>query len=430
MVRSLLTSLGLLLACSASPAATGPEKHAFRVSLSVSEVTEVLLKAGFSFKDGKTTIRTIEAMQRAFVRHGSTEVWARISTRRYKPIQTVDRTLKRAVQRAKLAKKLGLKFNPEFGLFGSYGDIRGQMAPDFTEYPEIELPDNWQRLSIDQMAVAIQAYMTIAAKTILDTGVEVNVWDIGNEINFGIAGVTVPPLEGFPKEHRYVYAAPDKVDPELGKMRPMKLFRMSSAEQIAWCRAHVWPHTARILKAAAQGIRAVDPKARVSTHLAFPSPGQWKSVTAFYETMEQEKFICDEIGISLYPSNGPGVLTDFRELVAELIRKFKKPVFISEYAYNAGVPKTGPFKNWNHAPPQYPLTEDGQADLLRDLTRWGIANGLSGIRPYAPDGILDLWEPMALFVRDRAGAKTARARKALSAMREALADPLGSTLKK
>ena len=58
------------------------DQRGFRVSLSVGEATEVLLKAGFTYTDGRDTATTMEQLQRMLKRHGATEVWARINTRR------------------------------------------------------------------------------------------------------------------------------------------------------------------------------------------------------------------------------------------------------------------------------------------------------------------------------------------------------------
>lgn len=109
------------------PAAAGP---AFRISVSGSPFTETLFKAGFTFTDGKMTDRTPEGLQRLYMAYGANEVYAQIATARSHNRGFGDHSLSKGLERARLAKALDLEFNPELGLFGDYGDIRCQPAPD------------------------------------------------------------------------------------------------------------------------------------------------------------------------------------------------------------------------------------------------------------------------------------------------------------
>lgn len=61
----------------------------------------------------------------------------------------------------------------------------------------------------------------------------------------------------------------------------------------------------------------------------------------------------------------------------------------------------------------YPLSPAGQAALARDLVQWGAENGVTGIRPCAPD-FLGEWGPMSLFEYDEA-SRTATAKPAIGA---------------
>jgi hypothetical protein len=101
----------------------------------------------------------------------------------------------RGLERARLAAKLELPFNPELGLFDSYGDIRCQPPPDFTDY-EIALPGPWASLTIVQMTTVLRAYGAAVAKQIIATGATVGAWDLGNEVEYGVAGVAVRPMPG------------------------------------------------------------------------------------------------------------------------------------------------------------------------------------------------------------------------------------------
>ena len=98
---------------------------AFRISLSVSPFTELLLEKGVVFTDGKSTARTDAELQRLLMNHGANEVYARIATARTKHAGFGDHSLQRGLARARLAHSLKLPFNPEIGLFAAYGTTYG-----------------------------------------------------------------------------------------------------------------------------------------------------------------------------------------------------------------------------------------------------------------------------------------------------------------
>ncbi len=118
--------------------------------------------------------------------------------------------------------------------------------------------------------------------------------------------------------------------------------------------------------------------------------------------MHSGGFEADEIGFSFYPSAneamGEGQFEIFKTTVLAVRDAFPNvPVFIAEYAYPAAPMTSGPYQSWNYEVPGYPFSPQGQADLLRDLVYWGKENGISGIRPWAPDLYVDHWGPMSMF---------------------------------
>jgi hypothetical protein len=391
----------------------------FRTSLSVSPFTEAVL-AKVALTDGDFTARTVREVQDLFLRHGATEIYARIATRKVAPQGGVaDHGWARGLERARLARDMDLPFNPELGLWAEYGDGGNyQQAPDFSDYPQIRLPAPWFSLTIEQMTAAIRQYTALVAKQILATGARVPLWDIGNEVEFGIAGVTVHPLTA--GEH---YQAPDKVDPALGQMSSAKLIQMSEADRIAWSKAHLWPHTGRLIAAAAEGIRSVAPGAKVSTHI---SPiGQKTSAVhlAFWETVKEAGFLPDQFGFSYYPGLGRSkggpqdTFAWFKETATALKTRYGRPVFIAEGGVASGV-MPPPF-TFNDPIGKYGLNEADQYAFNRDLIAWGAQSGcLAGYRPWAPDLCLGAgWAPMSWF--DQSGS-IARAKPVMRAFEDAL----------
>src|SRR5581483_3401803 len=153
----------LLLFAVAGPAMA---QRDFRVSLSVSPFTVILLRTGATFSDGKMTASTPEELQRLFMKHGANEVYARIGTRRAYSVGFGDHSLNKGLERARMAKSLGLPFNPEIGLFSIYGDVRCQPSPDFRDYPELKVPGAWTSLKLDQMLTVLRAYGAMVARDI------------------------------------------------------------------------------------------------------------------------------------------------------------------------------------------------------------------------------------------------------------------------
>uniref|UniRef100_Q01QQ0 Arabinogalactan endo-beta-1,4-galactanase n=1 Tax=Solibacter usitatus (strain Ellin6076) TaxID=234267 RepID=Q01QQ0_SOLUE len=391
----------------------------FRVSLSVSPFTEIVLKSGTTFHDGKATATTVEDVQRLFVKHGANEVYARIATTRKYRTGFGDHSMERGLERARMAAALHLPFNPELGLFNVYGDIRCQPAPDFNDYPSIKLPRPWTSLTLEQMTEALRAYGAAAAREILATGVQVRIWDIGNEIEFGIAGVAVRPMPGSCDDTAggpNWYQAPDTIDAAIGKMSFQALMQMSEVKRSTWLGEHVWPHEAKMLAAVASGIRSADPKARFSTHVSGIASTQPTLAVAFFKAMREGGFSADELGVSYYPTSSPfprDRLQSFKDMATAARRELGRPVFVAEFGYPAG-PMEGMFP-WNSAVAGYPQTPDGQAGFVRDLVAWGAREKtLSGIRPWAPDLGLSTWAPMSLFAL---GDKVLTPRPALDALR-------------
>jgi len=391
----------------------------FRVALSVSPFTESEFTSGIVFRDGKRLAQTTEELQRMYVAHGATEVYARIATTRIRNPGNGDHGLDRGLERAVLAKVLGLPFNPELGLWNAYGDVMCQPSPNFRDLPQLKVPGEWTSLSLDQMLPVLKEYGAIVAREIAGTGARVNVWDIGNEVDLGIAGVAIRPFtpqdcastEGGPGW----YKAPDAVDPEIGRMSRAKLLAMPVSDRIAWLRAHLWNYQGRMMAAVADGIRSVDPDAKFSTHTTTSLSNTAVNV-AFYKAMREAGFDVDQIGLSYYPTISQNSLPVLKETAATLQRELGRRVFIAEYGFPAAH-IAGQFA-WNAPQEGYQQTDAGQAAFTRDLTAWGVRSGvLSGIRPWAPDFTDPVWSSMALF--ELAG-KTANARPALNAIAEGL----------
>jgi len=406
---------------SADAGATTPP---FRVALSVSPFTSILLRAGLRYDDGVGVATTLAELEAQLRRHGATEVYTRISTERVEVGRGGEHSLDSALERAQIAVDMGLPLNPELALVGSYGDVSCQTPPDFTEYPDIVPPGAWETLTVDQMVPLLRAFAADVARELLATGVTVEVWDLGNEVDLGTAGVAPQPLPGACDDEAGGpgwYRAPDAVDPAIGAQSVQALLTMSESARIAWLEMHVWPHVARLLAAAAEGVRSVVPGARIATHVSGVSATPL-AAPAFYRAMAAGGLDLDVLGFSFYPSAGPGAdrLGGMRTMVEALGAELGKPVFMAEVAYPAGLVTTGAFAGWDVMLPGYPLDGDGQALFLRNVASWGASGALSGMRPWGPELAVTGWDPFALYT---VTSTTARPRPGLDAIREGVASP-------
>lgn len=411
-------SVSAALLASIKARGTPGKLSTFRAALSVSPFTELVLKEGISYTDGTRTARSTEELQRLFMAHGATEVYARIGTQRRFTYGNHDHSVERGLERARLATKLGLPFNPELGLFAQYGDITHQPEPDFSDYPSLKVPRPWHRLSLAEMLPILRDYGALIAAEIRDCGAQVNVWDLGNEVERGVAGIAVPPIV---QPRGWKYRAPDAIDREIGRMSLKRYVQLSPAGRVEWLANHLWPYMGQAFAAVADGIRSVDQHARFSTHTSGMSAYSLDLFARFYKSLDAAGFKVEQAGLSYYPSADTEPVdrfAAFKSMVAAATAQLDRPVFIAEYGY-----PVGPFKfannAWDHAAPGFPVSVEGQAKYMRELVAWGASTGLlSGIRPWAPDLPVPGWGEMSLFALKN---RTATARPTIDALTQGLA---------
>jgi len=407
----------LLLGCIGPPAVVSQELSWERVALSPSPFARFMLEQGQVYTDSQGRLASdLSGLVRLFKAHGATEVYARIATGLQYSGTGSDHSLSGALVLARASVEADLNFNPELGVFRAYGDVSCQPGPDFSGYPIAVPNEPWHELTLEEMLPVLRDYGAFVARKILATGARVEIWNLGNEINFGFAGVAPRPLPwGCPEEGRDWYRPPDGIDTEIGQTSILKLILMPAARRMQWLQLHVWPHEARLLAALASGVRSADPNAKFATHVTFPE--KTEDILAFYRAMDAGGMQFDQLGLSVYVTSASGAdarWEDSKQTVEALGREFARPIFVAEVAYPAGrTTWLGPYADWDHPVSGYPLSEKGQADFLCQLVRWGAAHGVVGIRPWAPDLVMFGWSPFALF---RKSGEVLKARPALDSL--------------
>ena len=373
----------------------------FRVALSLSPFSLNQFEKGYSFAVGDKTASTPEELQNIYRELGSTEMYVRIATKRHKTAEDVTdgqpdenanvHTFDQGIHLCEIAAALNIPINPEIMCAYTYMDMDKQQAPRFEEYPEFNFLMNgkkWEELTLDEICTVLEAYGAFVGEAILSTGCTVNNWNLGNEANFGFAGISM--------------GLKTAVDPKLEKAGTLKKY-LAPVFARGWLKKHVWKHDAKAYAAVKRGILSAyaklgidDSNVKFSTHVAtvvFPAGCTAK----FFNFMKDNGYEMETAGISYYPS-APSMALSKKGLLKKTVKKINKKcglnVFIGEFSYPSGM-MDGPFAGWNKKVKGYKHDQQGQANIYADVIKWGKANGMAGIRYWAPD--YEGWYAMSMF---------------------------------
>ena len=397
-----VTILALIAAgCSSKIEPVDVTADNFRVALSLSPFSLPQFEEGYSFRIGTKTASTPAELQALYCELGATEMFVRIATKKEPTAEDITdgepdsnanvHTYKQAMELCEVAAALNIPINPEIMCAYTYMDMEKQQAPRFEEYPEIYALQNgkpWEELTLEEICTVLEAYGAFIGESILSKGCTVNNWNLGNEANYGFAGISLglktavnPKLEKVPGFSRYILPTftPD------------------------WLNNNLWRYDAKAYAAVRKGILSAYEKLHISTdnvkfstHIATVVSNA-ETCASFFNCMKQNGYVMDVAGISYYPS-APSMSSDkealFKNTVSAINRKCGLPVFIAEFAYPSGK-MDGPFAGWSKKAGNYEMNQQGQADVYKDVIAWGRKHGLAGIRYWAPD--FEGWYAMALF---------------------------------
>lgn len=373
----------------------------FRLALSLSPFSLPQFKQGYTFRIGDKTASTPEELQAVYRELGSTEMYCRIATKRHVTGEDVTdgapdpnanvHTFDQGIELCRIAAELDIPINPEIMCAYTYMDMETQQAPRFDEYPEIYALQNgkdWSELSLDEICAVLRAYGAFVGEAILETGCTVNDWNLGNEANFGFAGISL--------------GLKTAVNPKLEKL-PGFLRYILPTFAVSWLEKNLWQYNAKAYAAVREGILSAYDKlgvdktnVRFSTHIAtvVATPN---SCAAFFNCMKENGYEMDVAGISYYPS-APSLYLNKKILLKKTVTTINKkcgiPVFIGEFSYPSGEMQ-GAFAGWNKKLSGYEKDQTGQAKLYEDVIEWGKTHGLAGIRYWAPD--YEGWYGMSMF---------------------------------
>lgn len=278
-------------------------------------------------------------------------------------------TLEYAEQIVREASELGLKVNLVFYL--SHDEPRSTGPKD---YPA---PPQWQHLTTDELAEVVRRHCFETTQYFKDRGLDIEIYDIGSEIEYGFLGYLPQPWGNIP--------VPIGVDPN---------------EDVSYMRDNVWNTQARLIKAATAGVREADPDAEITLHVT----GFWHDllIKAFFETMVEQGVEFDYGGLS-YCSPGqdwPVRFCDdpfsYAETIIDFLASLGKKVLFSEFLYPSAQGGIGVFGEpyWRTRPkwmihvaaPGYPFTPEGQGKWMRDFLSFCQENeNVAGAFYFWPD---------------------------------------------
>ena len=210
-------------------------------------------------------------------------------------------------------------------------------------------PPEWAGLTVAETAQRVDEYSYNITRYYMDRGLNIEVYDIGNEIDLGI--LNFRPGERIP--------APPGVD---------------ITNDMTYMRENVWNIEAQLLQASINGIKRANPNAKTVLHAAGLNLGRSDIfVKTFFRTMVEDGVDFDYAGLS-NPYNQPNWVvpnytTDcwFQRLqdVIDYLGGLNKKVIFSEASYPHNPNGTvGP------PMPEFPYTPTGQAAWAHEYLRF------------------------------------------------------------
>ena len=226
-------------------------------------------------------------------------------------------------------------------------------------------PAAWRNLTVQETAEKMRAHTQAVAAAYKAKGYKIPMYEIGNEIEYGMVGFRPGERIARPLENSHL-------------------------DDLDYMRTQVWAPQAILLKAAIAGVRSVDPAAKIVLHVSSVglTPGDL-FIKAFYKYMADQAVPFDIAGLSIPYSEGNWRLNEYttdcwfgrlQETAAYLARLGKKTM-ISEASY-----PNSPRGQVALPMGEFAFTEAGQAAWVREYLRFGHNNpDITGFMYFYPD---------------------------------------------
>ena len=221
------------------------------------------------------------------------------------------------------AKEYGLKLLVDFHYSDFWADPGKQQAPKA-----------WQTLSLEEKSQALYEYTRTSLQKLADAGVDVGMVQIGNETNGAFCGESSSQSDG-------------------------------------------WQKICQLMNAGAKAVREVCPQARIVLH--FTNPERAGSYEDYSAKLSYYQVDYDVFASSYYPF-WHGTLENLTRVLSRVAETYGKQVMVAETSYPFTAEDAdfhGNTVGSGNALPAYPISQQGQADLVRDVVA-AVANDTTG----------------------------------------------------
>jgi len=241
--------------------------------------------------------------------------------------------IENAVRIGKVATQYGMKLLVNFHYSDFWADPGKQMEPKA-----------WKGMDIDQKTEAVYQYTKASLQKLLDAGVDVGMVQVGNETNGVLCGENKDEVGG-------------------------------------------WKRIMQLISAGSKAVREVCPQALVAVH--FSNPEISGSYESYAKNLDYYQVDYDVFASSYYPY-WHGTLENLANLLTDIAETYDKKVMVAETSYAFTTEDSDFFANTigqgatNVA--GYPFTEQGQADMVRDVIDTMVNKTTNGIGVFYWEG--------------------------------------------
>ena len=222
--------------------------------------------------------------------------------------------LDNAIAIGKRATQYGMKLLVNFHYSDFWADPSKQMVPKA-----------WKNMSLDEKTEALYQYTKDCLQKLVDAGVDVGMVQIGNETNGAMCGESSQALGG-------------------------------------------WKKITQLMNAGSKAVREVCPNALIAVH--FANPEKAESYESYGKNLEYYQVDYDVFASSYYPF-WHGTLDNLAQVLSDIANTYNKKVMVAEtsYAFTAGDSdfSGNTIGDGGGIVKNYPFTQQGQANLVRDV---------------------------------------------------------------
>ena len=216
---------------------------------------------------------------------------------------------------------------------------------DFWADPAKQMvPKAWKKLSIDEKSEALYQYTKESLQKLVDAGVDIGMVQIGNETNGAMCGESSQALGG-------------------------------------------WKKIAQLMNAGSKAVREVCPNALVAVHFAHPEKAE--SYESYGKNLAYYQVDYDVFASSYYPF-WHGTLDNLAQVLSGIAENYGKKVMVAETSYAFTSEDTDFFGNTigegGGIVKDYPFTQQGQANLVRDVIDTVVNKTKNGIGVFYWEG--------------------------------------------